>query len=143
MVVLRDGLGTKLVAGRGPPWSGKPMVLRNYPSSAKNPSPRQMQVRIALARAANQNFGAKGLINGMPAICTAVKASLNYPAGLKQQTLAQAEQNRQTRHQAAPASIAAMESKLAAMGMGQLAAMGMGQVSTPAIPMRAGGSFPF
>ena len=129
MTVIQTDILGKVVVARAPPWSRKGTVIKNYPSSAQNPSDLQLRARVAFARAAHAAFGTKGKINGMPAVCQAIKANYSSP-GTYAQAQQRAESKRQIAHQAAAANIQAMEARAGAMGQGM--------EITP-----AGGSYPF
>ena len=50
---------TGLQIARTPPWSKKPMTIRNVPYTAVMPKPKQLAVRIAFGRIASQAKGRK------------------------------------------------------------------------------------
>ena len=50
---------TGLQIAKTPPWSKKPMTIRNVPYTAVMPKPRQLAVRIAFGRIASQAKGRK------------------------------------------------------------------------------------
>ena len=50
---------TGLQITKTPPWSKKPMAIRNVPYTAVKPKPRQLAVRIAFGRIASQAKGKK------------------------------------------------------------------------------------
>ena len=50
---------TGLQIARTPPWSKKPMTIRNVPYTAVMPKPKQLAVRIAFGRIASQAKGKK------------------------------------------------------------------------------------
>ena len=52
---------TGLQIARTPPWSKKPMTIRNVPYTAVMPKPKQLAVRIAFGRIASQAKGKRRL----------------------------------------------------------------------------------
>jgi hypothetical protein len=50
---------TGLQIAKTPPWSKKPMTIRNVPYTAVMPKPKQLAVRIAFGRIASQAKGRK------------------------------------------------------------------------------------
>jgi len=63
------------------PWSKKPAYLRNQPYTVVTPHAGQIEARLELARIARAHKGAKGFIEGLPAIAYYVKKEMkNYKA---------------------------------------------------------------
>lgn len=116
-----------LIVAKGPAWSRKPWILKTPPPWYRNRnalSGPQIKACLALARAATAAYGTRGKTPykgvSMPAV--AVKVAMAVPKGPGVHGGLSPSARATRAHNAAAASIASLESILAAKGVAPVAA---------------------